>query len=113
MVVEPHYPKSGKGRPPIGLKRMLRIHFLQYRFNLADLACDEALYDNASLLRFRHLLEQHGLGKRLFAEAGRVLEASGITLKTGTIIDATITAALSSTKNADKARDRQLNILLY
>lgn len=56
-VVERHYPKPGKGRPPIGLERMLRIHFLQHGFNLADLACEEALYDSASLLRFQHLLE--------------------------------------------------------
>src|SRR5437867_13257376 len=100
-VMEPHYPKAGNGRPPIGLERMLRIHFVQHCFNLADLACEEALYDSASLrrfagidlgreavpdatsmLRFRHLLEQHKLGERLFAEAGRVLQDSGMTLKT-------------------------------
>jgi IS5 family transposase len=99
-VVEPYYPKPGNGRPPIGLERMLRIHFLQHWFNLADLACEKALYDSAgmrrfagidlgreavpdamSLLRFRHLLEQHKLGERLFAEAGRVLQDSGMTLK--------------------------------
>ncbi len=127
-VVEPHYPKPGNGRPPIGLERMLRIHFLQHWFNLADLACEEALYDSASLrrfagidlgreavpdatslLRFRHLLEQHQLGERLFAEAGRVLQDSGMTLKTGTIVDATIIAAPSSTKNADKQRDPEMH----
>lgn len=52
QVIEPHYPKAGNGRPPIGLERMLRIHFLQHWFNLADLACEEALYDSASLRRF-------------------------------------------------------------
>lgn len=52
MVIEPHYPKLGNGRPPVGLERMLRIHFLQHWFNLADLACEEALYDSASLGRF-------------------------------------------------------------
>jgi transposase, IS5 family len=127
-VVEPHYPKPGNGRPPIGLERMLRIHFLQHWFNLADLACEEALYDSASLrrfagidlgreavpdatslLRFRHLLEQHKLGERLFAQAGRVLQDSGMTLKTGTIVDATIIAAPSSTKNADKQRDPEMH----
>lgn len=127
-VVEPHYPKAGNGRPPIGLERMLRIHFLQHWFNLADLACEEALYDSASLrrfagidlgreavpdattmLKFRHLLEQHKLGDRLFAEAGRVLQGSGMTLKTGTIVDATIIAAPSSTKNADKERDPEMH----
>ena len=127
-VVEPHYPKPGNGRPPIGLERMLRIHFVQHWFNLADLACEEALYDSASLrrfagidlgreavpdattlLKFRHLLEQHKLGERLFAEAGRVLQHSGMTLKTGTIVDATIIAAPSSTKNADKERDPEMH----
>lgn len=127
-VVEPYYPKRGNGRPPIGLERMLRMHFLQHWFNLADLACEEALYDSASLrrfagidlgreavpdatslLRFRHLLEQHQLGERLFAEAGRVLQDSGMTLKTGTIVDATIIAAPSSTKNADKQRDPEMH----
>ena len=127
-VVDPHYAKAGNGRPPIGLERMLRIHFLQHWFNLADLACEEALYDSASLrrfagidlgreavpdatslLRFRHLLEQHQLGERLFAEAGRVLQESGMTLKTGTIVDATLIAAPSSTKNADKQRDPEMH----
>jgi transposase, IS5 family len=127
-VVEPHYPKPGNGRPPIGLERMLRIHFLQHWFNLADLACEEALYDSASLrrfagidlgreavpdasslLRFRHFLEQHKLGEQLFAAAGRVLQDSGMTLKTGTIVDATIIAAPSSTKNADGKRDPEMH----
>jgi len=127
-VVEPHYPKKGNGRPPIGLERMLRIHFLQHWFNLADVACEEALYDSASLrcfagidlgreavpdattlLKFRHLLEQHKLGERLFAEVGRVLQGSGMTLKTGTIVDATIIAAPSSTKNADQERDPEMH----
>jgi IS5 family transposase len=111
-VVEPYYPKRGNGRPPIGLERMLRIHFVQHWFNLADFACEEALYDSASLrrfvgidlgresapdattlLKFRHLLEKHKLGEQLFAEVGRVLQGSGMTLKTGTIVDATIIAA--------------------
>lgn len=127
-VVEAHYPKRGNGRPPIGLERMLRIHFIQHWFNLADFACEEALYDSASLrsfvgidlgrepvpdattlLKFRHLLEQHQLGERLFAEVGRVLQLSGITLKTGTIVDATLIAAPSSTKNAKKERDPEMH----
>jgi IS5 family transposase len=127
-VVEPHYPKKGNGRPPIGLERMLRMHFLQHWFNLADFACEEALYDSASLrrfagidlgreavpdattlLKFRRLLEDHQLGERLFAEVGRVLQGSGMTLKTGTIVDATIIAAPSSTKNADKQRDPEMH----
>src|SRR6188472_2110682 len=96
-LIEPHYPKAGNGRPPIGLERMLRIHLLQHWFNLADVACEEALYDSASLrrfagidlgceavpdattmLKFRRLLEQHKLAERLFAEVGRVLQGSGM-----------------------------------
>jgi IS5 family transposase len=127
-VVAPHYPKRGNGRPPIGLERMLRIHFIQHWFNLADFACEEALYDSASLrrfagidlgcetvpdattlLKFRYLLEQHKLGARLFAEVGRVLQGSGMALKTGSIVDATIIAAPSSTKNAEKQRDPEMH----
>lgn len=113
---------------PIGLERMLRIHFLQHWFNLADQACEETLCDSislrrfagidlgrepvpdaTSLLRFRHLLEQHKLGKKLFAEAGRILQESGMTLKTDTIVDATIIAAQSSTENEDKRRDPEMH----
>jgi transposase, IS5 family len=127
-IVEPHYPKRGNGRPPIGLERMLRIHFIQHWFNLADFACEEALYDSASLrrfvgidlgceavpdattlLKFRHLLEQHKLGEKLFAEVGRVLQGSGMSLKTGTIVDATIIAAPSSTKNRKQERDPEMH----
>jgi len=127
-IIEPHYPKRGNGRPPIGLERMLRIHFIQHWFNLADFACEEALYDSASLrrfvgidlgceavpdattmLKFRHLLEQHKLGEKLFAEVGRVLTGSGMSLKTGTIVDATIIAAPSSTKNRKQERDPEMH----
>ena len=127
-VIEPHYPKRGNGRPPIGLERMLRIHFIQHWFNLADFACEEALYDIDSLrrfagidlgceavpdattlLKFRRLLEKHSLNEQLFAEVGRVLQGSGMTLKTGTIVDATIISAPSSTKNADKKRDPEMH----
>jgi IS5 family transposase len=127
-VIEPHYPKRGNGRPPIGLERMLRIHFVQHWFNLADFACEEALYDSASLrrfvgidlgceavpdattlLKFRRLLETHKLGEQLFAEVGRVLQACGLKLKSGTIVDATIIGAPSSTKNEQKARDPEMH----
>jgi len=127
-VIEPHYPKAGNGRPPIGLERMLRIHLLQHWFNLADNAVEEALYDIASLrrfvgidlgvervpdettvLKFRHLLEKHDLGKKLFAQVGQVLQASGFQVKTGTIVDATLIGAPSSTKNADKTRDPEMH----
>lgn len=91
-AIEPFYPKGVGGRPPIGLERMLRIHFIQHWFNLADLACEEALYDSASLrrfvgidlgsepvpdattmLKFRRLLNDHKLGEKLFATVGQVL----------------------------------------
>ena len=126
-VIEPHYPKAGNGRPPIGLERMLRIHFLQHWFNLADLSCEEALYDSASLrrfvgidlgrepvpdattmLKFRRLLNDHKLGEALFAKVGQELQARGFKVNTGTIVDATIIGAPSSTKNADKARDPEM-----
>lgn len=96
-------PKAGNGRTPIGLERMLRIHLLQHWFNLAHNAVEEASYDIASLrrfvgidlgvervpdettvLKFRHLLDKHDLGKKLFAEVGRVLQSSGFLIKTGT-----------------------------
>ena len=127
-VIEPHYPKAGNGRPPIGLERMLRIHFIQHWFNLADLACEEALYDSASLrrfvgidlgrepvpdattlLKFRRLLGANKLGEALFSKVGQELQARGFKLNTGTIVDATIIGAPSSTKNADKARDPEMH----
>lgn len=127
-VIQPHYPKGVGGRPPIGLERMLRIHFVQHWFNLADEACEEALYDSASLrrfvgidlgrepvpdattmLKFRRLLNEHKLGEQLFAKVGQVLQQSGFKLKTGTIVDATIIGAPSSTKNADNARDPEMH----
>ena len=127
-VIEPHYPKAGNGRPPIGLERMLRIHFIQHWFNLADLACEEALYDSArlrrfvgidlgcepapdatTLLKFRRLLNDHKLGEALFAKVGQELQARGFKVNTGTIVDATIIGAPSSTKNADKARDPEMH----
>ncbi|MFZ1765843.1 MAG: IS5 family transposase [Candidatus Nitrotoga sp.] len=127
-VIEPHYPKRGNGRPPIGPERMLRIHFIQHWFNLADFACEEALYDITSLrhfagidlgceavpdattlLKFRRLLEKHNLNEQLFAEVGRIRQGSGMTLKTGTIVDATLIAAPSSTKNVGKKRDPEMH----
>ncbi|MDR3455483.1 MAG: IS5 family transposase [Rhodoferax sp.] len=131
-VIEPHYPKAGNGRPPIGLERMLRIHFIQHWFNLADLACEEALYDSASLrrfvgidlgrepvpdattlLKFRKRLNDNKLGEALFAQVGQVLQSKGFKVNTGTIVDATIIGAPSSTKNADKARDAVLNWMAF
>jgi transposase, IS5 family len=127
-VIEPHYPKAGNGRPPVGLERMLRMYFVQHWFNLADEACEEALLDSTALrrfvgidlgtervpdgttlLRFRRLLEKHKLGEQLFATVGQVLQAQGLKVGTGTIVDATIIGAPSSTKNADKTRDPEMH----
>ena len=127
-VIKPHYPKAGNGRPPIGLERMLRIHFIQHWFNLADLSCEEALYDSASLrsfagidlgcepvpdsttiTKFRKLLNENKLGEALFAKVGQELQATGFKVNTGTIVDASIIGAPSSTKNADKARDPEMH----
>lgn len=127
-VIEPHYPKMGRGRPPIGLQRMLRMYFVQHWFNLADEACEEALLDSTALrrfvgidlgcervpdgttlLKFRRLLERHQLGQALFAKVGQVLQAHGMRVGTGTIVDATIIEAPSSTKNADKQRDPDMH----
>src|SRR5437868_9482953 len=123
-LVEPFYPKPGNGRPPIGVERMLRLYFLQQWFNLSDPAVEEALYDSLAMrrfvdidlgrepvpdettvCRFRHLLEEHDLGQQLFDEVQRHLAAKGLKVATGTIVDATIINAPSSTKNAEKARD--------
>ena len=127
-MIEPHYPKAGNGRPPVGLERMLRMYFVQHWFNLADAACEDALLDSTALrrfvgidlgrervpdattlLKFRRLLEKHKLGEALFAKVGEVLQANGLKVGTGTIVDATIIGAPSSTKNADKRRDPQMH----
>ena len=127
-LIEPFYPKPGNGRPPIGVERMLRIYFLQQWFNLSDPAVEEALYDSLAMrrfvdidlgrepvpdettvCRFRHLLEAHDLGQQLFEEVQRHLAAKGLKVATGTIVDATIISAPSSTKNADKARDPEMH----
>lgn len=128
-VIKPFYPKaSGPGRPPIGLERMLRIHFLQHWFNLSDPAVEEALYDSRAMRRFvgidlgrepapdettvckfRHLLEAHNLGDKLFALINEYLQENGLTVRTGTIVDATIIDAPSSTKNKDGKRDPEMH----
>ena len=125
--IAPFYPKPGTGRPPIGVERMLRIYLLQQWFNLSDPGVEEALYnspamrrfvgidlgrepvpDETTMCRFRHLLEAHDLGRRLFEEVQRHLAENGLKVSTGTIVDATIISAPSSTKNADKARDPEM-----
>lgn len=127
-LIAPHYPKAGKGRQPVGLERMLRIYFLQQWFNLSDPAAEDAIYDSeamrrfagvdlgddvipdeTTILRFRHLLERHQLTAALFAAIGGLLEEKRLLLKAGTIVDATIIAAPSSTKNAAGARDPEMH----
>ena len=126
-VIEPHYPKAGAGRQPLGLEKMLRIYFLQQWFNLSDPQAEDAIYDSESMrrfagvelgddvvpdattiLRFRHLLEEHGLSKRIFDEIAGLLEQQRLLLRSGTIVDATIIAAPSSTKNATQTRDPEV-----
>lgn len=127
-LIDPVYPKPrGAGRPPIGLERMLRIYFLQQWFNLSDPAVEEALYDSVAMrsfvgidlgrepapdettvCKFRHLLEAHDLGRKLFAEVGAHLQAKGLKISSGTIVDATIINAPSSTKNASGERDPEM-----
>src|SRR3954451_1449414 len=126
--LRPLYPKGERGRPPIGLERMLRIHFLQQWYGLADGAMEDALYDSQALrrfagidltvagvpeettiLNFRHWLEAHELSQALFAEVSAMLEERGLLMRHGTIVDATIIAAPSSTKNTSKARDPEMH----
>lgn len=129
-LIEPFYPKATSvgGRPPVGLERMLRIHCLQLWFDLSDPAVEEALYDSVAMrsfvgidlgnepvpdettvMRFRHLLEKNQLGEQIFAEVGRVLQGKGLRLSKGTIVDATIIEAPSSTKNAEGQRDPEMH----
>lgn len=128
-AIEPFYPKTeGAGRPAVGLERMLRIHFLQHGFNLSDPAVEEALYDSRALrafvgidlgcepapdettvCKFRHLLEAHPLGDQLFALITTYLQEQGMKISTGTLVDATIISAPSSTKNQDRARDPEMH----
>ena len=127
-LIEPHYPKAGSGRPPIGLERMLRMYWVANWFNLADEACEDAMYDIAvfrefcgfdlgreripdatTLLKFRHLLEENDFGKEMFARIGALLQANGVKVSGGTIVDATLIAAPPPTKNEDKARDPEMH----
>jgi IS5 family transposase len=127
-LVEPYYPKAGKGRPPVGVERMLRIYFLQQWFNLSDPAVEEALYDSAvmrqfagidlgrepvpdetTVCKFRHLLEEHQLGGEMLKVVNRHLEGKGVRITTGTIVDATIIHAPSSTKNREQKRDEEMH----
>ena len=128
-LIAPYYPKQdGPGRPPLGLEKMLRIYFLQQWFNLSDPQAEDAIYDSESMrrfarvelghdtvpdettiLRFRHLLEQHRLTAALFEAVKTLLVEKQLLLKAGTIVDATIIAAPTSTKNATQTRDPEMH----
>ena len=127
-LVEPYYPKGENGRPPIGLSIMLRVYFLQQWFNLSDPGAEDALYespalgrfagidlgrapapDESTILGFRHLLEQHDLGGAMLEAMNHYLESRGVRISSGTIVDATIIHAPSSTKNASGERDPEMH----
>ena len=127
-LVEPHYPKAGNGRQPVGVAIMLRTYFLQQWFNLSDPGMEEAFYDSPALrrfagvdlgvaaapdettiLRFRHLLEQHELCGKMLDTVNLYLDSKGIRIATGTIVDATIINAPSSTKNSTGERDPEMH----
>ncbi len=126
-LIEPHYPKAKTGRPPMGIGTMLRVHFLQQWFGLSDPAMEEALHDvplyrefadlqgpmrrlpdESTILRFRHLLETHGLAAQILATVNRILQERGLMLKSGTVVDATLISAPSSTKNKTGERDPEM-----
>jgi IS5 family transposase len=125
-LVVPHYPKAGNGRQPVGLSIMLRTYFLQQWFNLSDPGMEEAFYESPVLRRFagvdlgraaapdettilRHLLEKHSLGAAILVRVNRHLDARGIRITMGTIVDATIIHAPSSTKNSSGERDPEMH----
>ena len=127
-VIEPFYPKGERGRPPIGLGRMLRVYFLQQWYGLADEAIEDAIYDSqamrgfarinlvchgvpdaTTLLKFRRLLETNNLCKGLFNAINEDLAVRGLMMREGTLVDATLLAAPSSTKNKEKQRDPEMH----
>ena len=127
QVVEPYYPKAKTGRPPFPIETMLRVHYLQQWFALSDPAMEEALHDmpvfrefarlgegaerlpdETTILRFRHLLEKHDLATDMLRVVNDILQAKGLMMKKGTVVDATLIAAPSSTKNAEGERDPEM-----
>ena len=129
-LIAPYAPAPGAkgGRPPFAVETMLRIHFVQQWFNLSDPAMEEALYDTpmfrefvgldagednlpdeSTILRFRHLLEAHNLSLQILATVNATLAAKGLLLKSGTVVDATLIAAPSSTKNSSGERDPEMH----
>jgi len=126
-IIKPHYPKAGLGRPPMPMKSMLKIYFLQQWYALSDPAAEESLYDiesmrrfaglelgtdaipdETTILNFRRLIEKHQLSEALFHDINAYLEQQGIQVSQGTMVDATIVQAASSTKNKSKKRDPEM-----
>ena len=126
-LIAPYYPEGRTGRPPFSLETMLRAYFMQQWFTLADPAMEEAFFDTplyrefaqlevlsrlpdeSTILRFRHRLEKHKLTEQILATVNDILTQRGLLLKTGTVVDATLIAAPTSTKNKDKARDPDMH----
>jgi len=127
-LIRPFYPKGEQGRPPLGIELMLRMYLLQIWFGLSDEMTEDSIYDSYSmrrfmglefsgqrvpdattLLKFRHLLEEHNLGERIFNAINEFLEANGCMMRGGTIMDATILNAPSSTKNESGERDPEMH----
>ncbi len=127
-LVAPFAPEGRRGRPPFSVDAMLRIHFMQHWFTLSDPAVEEALHDlslfrelaglggwsdrlpdESTILRFRHLLEKHQLAAQILGLVNELLCAKGLMLRAGTVVDATLTAAPSSTKNASGERDPEMH----
>ncbi|TDY20033.1 IS5 family transposase [Paraburkholderia sp. BL6665CI2N2] len=126
-LIEPHYPTGKTGRPPFPIATMLQIHFMQQWFGLSEPAMEEALYDvplyldfagldggmarlpdESTILRFRHLLETHGLAAQMLALVNEILVEKGLMIKTGSVVDATLIPAPSSTKNGSGKRDPEM-----
>lgn len=127
-LIKDHYPSGKRGRPPRGIETMLRMYLLQNWFNLSDVGVEDAIYDSyamrsfmhidfcteqvpdsTTLLKFRHLLEEHKIGEQIFADVSARLEEAGLMMRGGTIVDATIIAAPSSTKNKTGKRDKEMH----
>ena len=127
QIIKQYYPRAGNGRQPMPLGRMLRIYFMQQWYGLSDPAMEDALYDiesmrrfadidlevdvipdETTILHFRHLLEKHQLTKKIFEKTQQYLTEKGLLLREGTIVDATIISAPSSTKNQGKTRDKEM-----
>ena len=127
-LIEPHYPKGKRGRPPVGIERMLRLYFVQLWNNFSDEGTEDALYDMPVLARFagidltservpdsttiknfRHLLEEHQLAPKILNQINTLLADKGLMLREGTIVDATLIAAPPSTKNKEKSRDPEMH----